>query len=105
MEAYINGADGDLIDSILVVSVCLLHFSGFGDLVPLHPCLGQDTATCVAHVTIFTLMTLLYFTIGLAVVTSMMLSISAAMEDPSLLGFHQVANADQSTTCNDKEFD
>ena len=83
----------------------LLHFSGFGDLVPLHPCPGQDTAAYAAHVTIFTLMTLLYFTIGLAIVSSMMLSISAAMEDPSLLGFHRVANTDQGTTCNDKEFD
>jgi hypothetical protein len=34
-----------------------------------------------------------------------MLSISAAMEDPSLLGFHKVATTDEGTTCKDKEFD
>ena len=78
---------------------------GFGDMVPLHPRPGQDTAAYAIHVTVFTVMTLLYFTIGLAVVSSMMLSIGAAMEDPSLLGFHRVATTDQTKSCKDKEFD
>lgn len=78
---------------------------GFGDLVPLHPRPGEDTVEYATHVTVFTVMTLLYFTIGLAIVSSMMLSISAAMEDPSLLGFHRVANTDQSAKCTDRDFD
>ncbi len=81
------------------------YISGFGDLVPLHPYPGQDTVAYAAHVTVFTVMTLLYFTVGLAIVSSMMLSISAAMEDPSLLGFHRVASTDQATTCKDTEFE
>lgn len=83
----------------------ILTFVGFGDLVPLHPCPGKDTAEYATHVAVFTIMTLLYFTIGLAIVSSMMLSISTAMEDPSLLGFQRVATTDQATKCKDKEFD
>ena len=74
-------------------------------MVPLHPRPGEDTVEYATHVTVFTVMTLLYFTIGLAIVSSMMLSISAAMEDPSLLGFHRVANTDQSAKCTDRDFD
>ncbi|XP_046851009.1 potassium channel subfamily K member 4-like [Xenia sp. Carnegie-2017] len=65
---------------------------GFGDLVPLHPCPGEDTAGYAVHVIVFTMLTLLYFTIGLAVVSSMMLSIRTAMEDPTLFGFHPVSS-------------
>ena len=74
-------------------------------MVPLHPCPGKDAATYAAQVTVFTVVTLLYFTIGLAVVSSMMLSISAAMEDPSLLGFHRVATTDSPAKRRDNEFD
>ena len=60
---------------------------GFGDFVPLHPSENRDPEGYPAHVLIFTIMSIMYFTIGLAIVSSVLLSIRNAMEDRSLNGF------------------
>lgn len=60
---------------------------GFGDFVPLHPSPNVDPEGYPAHVLVFTIMSILYFTIGLAIVSSVLLSIRNAMEERSLGGF------------------
>ena len=61
---------------------------GFGDFVPLHPSPNRDPEGYTAHVLMFTITSIIYFTIGLAVVSSVLLSIRNAMEERSLSGFH-----------------
>ena len=63
---------------------------GFGDFVPLHPSPNRDPSGYPAHVLIFTIMSIIYFTIGLAIVSSVLLSIRNAMEEKSLNGFHML---------------
>lgn len=60
---------------------------GFGDFVPLHPSPSRDPEGYTWHVLTFTVMSILYFTIGLAIVSSVLLSIRNVMEERSLSGF------------------
>ena len=61
---------------------------GFGDFVPLHPSPSHNPETYTAHVLVFTILSVIYFTVGLAIVSSVLLSIRNAMEERSLAGFH-----------------
>ena len=63
---------------------------GFGDFVPLHPSPDRDADIYPAHVMVFTIMSIVYFTIGLACVSSMLMAIRNAMEERSLEGFHAI---------------
>ena len=60
---------------------------GFGDFVPLHPSPNRDAEGYTWHVVMFTIMSILYFTVGLAIVSSVLMSIRNAMEERSLAGF------------------
>lgn len=60
---------------------------GFGDFVPLHPSENRDPEGYTWHVLVFTILSIIYFTIGLAIVSSVLLSIRNAMEEKSLAGF------------------
>ena len=60
---------------------------GFGDFVPLHPSPNRDPEGYRWHVLMFTVLSILYFTIGLAIVSIVLLSIRNAMEERSLSGF------------------
>lgn len=60
---------------------------GFGDFVPLHPSPNLDPESYPAHVLVFTIMSIIYFTIGLAIISSVLLSIRNAMEERTLKGF------------------
>lgn len=57
---------------------------GFGDYVPMHPSENTDHP---AFVIIFTVITFLYFTVGLALVSSALLAISRLFEDEPPWGF------------------
>ena len=63
---------------------------GFGDFVPLHPSPNRDADGYTWHVVMFTVMSIMYFTVGLAIVSSVLLSIRNAMEDRSLAGFQML---------------
>ncbi|XP_078356897.1 potassium channel subfamily K member 15-like [Oculina patagonica] len=60
---------------------------GFGDFVPLHPSPNRDADGYTWHVIMFTIMSILYFTVGLAIVSSVLMSIRNAMEERLLAGF------------------
>ncbi|XP_032231866.2 potassium channel subfamily K member 3 isoform X2 [Nematostella vectensis] len=65
---------------------------GFGDYVPAHP--SKDETNHPAFVIIFTLITFLYFTVGLALVSSALLAISRLFEDEPPWGFISLMNQD-----------
>lgn len=60
---------------------------GFGDFVPLHPSPDHDPEGYPAKVVLFTITSIIYFTIGLAVVSSVLISFRNAMEERYIDGF------------------
>lgn len=67
--------------------VITLTTIGFGDFVPLHPSAERDPETYPTHVFLFTILSVIYFTVGLAVVSSALMSVRNAFEERSLEGF------------------
>ena len=63
---------------------------GFGDFVPAHP--SKDESAHPAFVILFTAITFLYFTVGLALVSSALLAISRLFEDEPPWGFISLMN-------------
>lgn len=78
---------------------------GFGDFVPLHPSPARDGVGYPAHVMVFTIMSIVYFTIGLACVSSMLLAIRNAMEERSLQGFHAIMEYSDDEEEKDKKLE
>lgn len=60
---------------------------GFGDFVPLHPSPDRDPEGYPTRVVLFTITSIIYFTIGLAVVSSVLISFRNAMEERYIDGF------------------
>ncbi|KAK3697027.1 hypothetical protein QZH41_012493 [Actinostola sp. cb2023] len=58
---------------------------GFGDFVPLHPSPDRDPDAYPVHVVFFTITSIIYFTIGLAVVSSVLISFRNAMEERKII--------------------
>lgn len=65
---------------------------GFGDYVPQHPTTSEKAHP--AYVIVFTVLTFLYFTVGLSAVSSALLAISRLFEDDPPWGFVSLGNQD-----------
>lgn len=64
---------------------------GFGDYVPMHPHFDKDNAEQSSFsISLFVVFCLFLFSFGLAVTTSVLLSIRKIMEDHTLLGFESL---------------
>lgn len=73
---------------------------GFGDFVPLHPSPDRYPEEYPARVVVFTITSIIYFTIGLAVVSSVLLSFRNAMEESYMDGFQIIKEQGDEETNN-----
>lgn len=68
---------------------------GFGDYVPMHPNFNSnDVERSSISISLFVLFCFLLFSFGLAVNTSVLLSIRKIMEDKTIFGFHSLYNSE-----------
>jgi len=68
---------------------------GFGDYVPMHPNFNsKDAERSSISISLFVLFCFLLFSFGLAVNTSVLLSIRKIMEDKTIFGFHSLYNGE-----------
>lgn len=80
---------------------------GFGDYVPMHPNFNpKDVERSSFSISLFVLFCFLLFSFGLAVNTSVLLSIRKIMEDKTIFGFHSLYNSesdDEEDTIDEEE--
>lgn len=68
---------------------------GFGDYVPMHPNFNdEDVERSSLSISLFVIFCFLLFSFGLAVNSSVLLSIRKIMEDKAIFGFHSLYNSE-----------
>ena len=77
---------------------------GFGDFVPMHPNYNSEEAERSSFsISLFVLFCFLLFSFGLAVNSSVLLSIRKIMEDKAIFGFQSLYNSSESDNDEDVE--